>query len=72
MPDKYLEGRLGPSKVIFSVDPNDNNNQVKISKDQLTIQSQSAFCTLKANCCVFKGKWMYEVSGKSRSRPKFM
>lgn len=55
------EGRLGPSKVVFVADQNDSNNLVKISKDKLTIQSQSAFCTLKANCCVWKGKWMYEV-----------
>lgn len=57
------EGRLGPAKVVFAVDDqNDSNHLVKISKDKLTIQSQSAFCTLKANCCVYKGKWMYEVS----------
>lgn len=56
------EGRLGPSKVVFVADQSDGNNLVKISKDKLTIQSQSAFCTLKANCCVYKGKWMYEVS----------
>lgn len=55
------EGRLGPAKVVFVADQNDSNNLVKISKDKLTIQSQSAFCTLKANCCVYKGKWMYEV-----------
>lgn len=55
------EGRLGPAKVTIVCDPNDSNNLVKISKDRLTIQSQSAFSTLKANCCVYKGKWMYEV-----------
>lgn len=55
------EGRLGPAKVVFVADQNDGNNLVKISKDKLTIVSQSAFCTLKANCCVYKGKWMYEV-----------
>lgn len=54
-------GRLGPPKVVFVADDNDGNNLVKISKDKLTIVSQSAFCTLKANCCVYKGKWMYEV-----------
>lgn len=57
-----VEGRLGPSKITFNADPNSSNNVAKISKDKLTIQSQSAFCTLKANCCVYKGKWMYEVS----------
>lgn len=56
------EGRLGSQKVIFVSDPNDTNNLVKIAKDKLTIQSQSAFCTLKANCCIYKGKWMFEVS----------
>lgn len=59
-------GRLGPAKVVFSIDPNDNDNLVKISKDRLTIQSQSAFCTLKANCCLYKGKWMYEVQLRSK------
>lgn len=57
----FPEGRLGAAKVVFVADENDGNNLVKISKDKLTIQSQSAFCTLKANCCVYKGKWMYEV-----------
>lgn len=55
------EGRLGPAKVTFVTDPHDTNNLVEISKDRLTIQSQCAFSTLKANCCVYKGKWMYEV-----------
>lgn len=59
--EDMIEGRLGPTKVVFSLENNTNNNLLTISKDLLTVQSQSAFSTAKANCCVFKGKWMYEV-----------
>lgn len=64
------EGRLGGQTVIFAWNPDDINNAAKVSKDKLTIQSKSAFCTVKANCCVFKGKWMYEV-GKIDIYPYF-
>lgn len=57
------EGRLGQVKVVFAQDSS-GNNLLNISKDLLTIQSQSAFSTVKANCCVFKGKWMYEVGDR--------
>lgn len=52
-------GRIGPPKTIFDII--DEYPLVNISKDKLTIQSQSAFSTIKANVAVFKGKWMYEV-----------
>jgi Kip1 ubiquitination-promoting complex protein 1 len=44
----------------------ENDNTVKISKDHLTLQSQSAFSTVRANSCVFGGKWMYEVQLRSK------
>lgn len=56
------EGRLGGETVVLAWNRDDTNNAAKISKDELTIQSKSAFCTVKASSCVYKGKWMYEVS----------
>lgn len=57
-----------PSKmVVWDTESTDNlSNLVKISKDRLTLLSQSAFSTLKANCCIFAGKFMYEVQLKSK------
>ncbi|GAB0094919.1 E3 ubiquitin-protein ligase RNF123 [Sergentomyia squamirostris] len=61
------EGRLGPSRTIFDLDPNNPpTNELSLSPDRLTVMSQSPFATLKANCCVFKGKWMYEVQLRSK------
>lgn len=57
-----------PSKiVVWDIDGSDSlANHVKTSKDRLTLVSQSAFSTLKANCCVFAGKFMYETQLKSK------
>lgn len=32
-----------------------------ISPDRLNVQSQSNFASIKANVCVFSGKWQFEV-----------
>lgn len=63
--DEAQSGRLGPYQTVFDID-NDNDilASVNISDDRLTIQSQSAFATVRANVAVFSGKWMYEVSEK--------
>lgn len=53
-------GRIGPPRTV--IDANAEPNNCNLSKDKLTIQSQSPFLTVKANCCIFKGKWMYEVN----------
>lgn len=58
------EGRLGPSKVVF--DSENDSGMMNVSQDRLTIQSQSAFSTSRANVCVFRGKWMYEVQLRSK------
>lgn len=58
-------GCLGPATKVFDV-RGDNAHAVKISMDSLTVQSQTAFSTVKANCCVFRGKWMYEVQLRSK------
>lgn len=39
---------------------------MNVSQDRLTIQSQSAFSTSRANVCVFRGKWMYELQLRSK------
>lgn len=58
------EGRLGPSKVVF--DSENDSGMMNVSPDRLTVQSQSAFSTSRANVCVYAGKWMYEVQLRSK------
>lgn len=62
--DLQQDGRLGPAKVVFDLDS--DPTMVNMAPDKLTLQSQSAFSTIRANCCVFKGKWMYEVQLRSK------
>ncbi|XP_037951834.1 E3 ubiquitin-protein ligase RNF123 isoform X2 [Teleopsis dalmanni] len=50
--------RLGPPHVAFDIDYSTN---VRPSADRLTIRSQGTFNTVKANVCVFGGRWMYEI-----------
>lgn len=59
-------GRLGPQRVVFDADSEASPALVNITADRLTVQSQSAFSTVRANCCVFGGKWMYEVQLRSK------
>ena len=51
------------NKVLFDVN---EEILVNISKDKLSLLSQSAFSTLKANACVYSGKYMYEIQLKSK------
>lgn len=55
---------MGPAKVVF--DSEWDSGMMNVSPDRLTIQSQSAFSTSRANVCVFRGKWMYEVQLRSK------
>ncbi|XP_053673835.1 E3 ubiquitin-protein ligase RNF123 [Anopheles nili] len=57
------DGRLGPRRTVFDVT---DDGSILISKDRLTLQSQNAFSTVKANCCVYGGRWMYEVQLRSK------
>lgn len=57
-------GCLGPAIKVLDV--KEDSHTVFISKDKLSVQSTTAFSTVKANCCVFKGKWMYEVQLRSK------
>lgn len=59
-------GCLGPSVKVFVMPGTETggypiHQSVNMTKDRLTVMSRSVFATLKANCCVFRGKWMYEV-----------
>ncbi|XP_063226205.1 E3 ubiquitin-protein ligase RNF123 isoform X2 [Bacillus rossius redtenbacheri] len=53
------EGRLGPSLVCF--DTSSYVGLLVVGSDRLSINSQSNFSTIRANVCVYKGKWQYEV-----------
>lgn len=52
---------MGGDVKVFDIN-SESAHTVNVSKDMLTVQSQSAFSTIKANCCAFRGKFMYEVS----------
>lgn len=68
-PDNNGENQLiCPAKmVVWDTESTDNlSNLAKISKDRLSLHSQSAFSTLKANCCIYGGRYMYEVQLKSK------
>lgn len=60
-------GCLGPTTKAFVMPGTEagvlatHHQSVSMSKDRLTVVSKSVFATLKANCCVFRGRWMYEV-----------
>lgn len=57
------DGLIGSDTVVFDVS---DASGVNVSDDGLLIQSQSPFSTVKANCCVYKGKWMYEVQLRTK------
>lgn len=52
------ESRIGPDLTIFDVD---YTTTVRVSSDRLALRSQGSFNTVRANCCVYGGRWMYEV-----------
>lgn len=53
-----MRSRLGPELVIFDID---FSSTVRIANDRLSVRSQGSFNTIKANVCVYGGRWMYEV-----------
>ncbi|XP_070396204.1 E3 ubiquitin-protein ligase RNF123-like [Dermacentor albipictus] len=52
-------GRLGPNHVMFDICS--NVGTFIFNQDRLGVSSQSNFNTIRATCCVFKGKWQYEL-----------
>lgn len=59
---------ISPSKsIVWDIESTENlTNLIKISKDRLSITSQSAFSTLKSNSCLIAGRYMYEIQLKSK------
>lgn len=52
-------GRIGPSEVTFDIMA--NVGTVIVEADRLGISSHSNFSSIRANCCVYQGKWSYEL-----------
>ncbi|GAB1599201.1 E3 ubiquitin-protein ligase RNF123-like isoform X2 [Argonauta hians] len=53
------EGRLGCSEVLF--DNAGSARSLAVEPDRLGVSSLSNFSSIRANCCVYKGKWIYEL-----------
>uniref|UniRef100_A0A1A9W1K7 RING-type E3 ubiquitin transferase n=1 Tax=Glossina brevipalpis TaxID=37001 RepID=A0A1A9W1K7_9MUSC len=51
-----MRSRLGPELVIFDID---YSSTVRIASDRLSVRSQGSFNTIKANVCVYGGRWIY-------------
>ncbi|KAM7363066.1 kip1 ubiquitination-promoting complex subunit 1 isoform 2-T2 [Cochliomyia hominivorax] len=58
-----MRSRLGPELVIFDID---FSSTVRIANDRLSVRSQGSFNTIKANVCVYGGRWMYELQLHSK------
>ncbi|XP_052781635.1 E3 ubiquitin-protein ligase RNF123-like [Mya arenaria] len=54
-------GILGPSDCIYQFDIRTNVGTLIVDQDRLGLCSQGNFSSMRANCCVYKGKWMFEV-----------
>ncbi|KAK7493950.1 hypothetical protein BaRGS_00014832, partial [Batillaria attramentaria] len=59
MADPTNAGRIGPPEAILDI--LSNVGTLTVEPDRLGVASISNFSTIRANCCVFKGKWVYEV-----------
>jgi len=55
------EGRIGPQQV--AIDESSIHGSLTISgRHRLSLESTSSFASVRANVCVFKGRWMYEAT----------
>uniref|UniRef100_A0A1B6D141 B30.2/SPRY domain-containing protein n=1 Tax=Clastoptera arizonana TaxID=38151 RepID=A0A1B6D141_9HEMI len=56
-------GRLGPDTVIFDKHSRSYDGFfVEVDKDPLHLNSRGNFSSIRANVCVFSGKWQYELT----------
>lgn len=55
-----LEGRTGPTHVQICEEL--SNGTLRFRADDCDVESHSNFSSVRANACVFAGKWMYEVT----------
>lgn len=53
-------GRVGPDQVQICEEL--SNGSVRFLADDCDLESHSNFSSVRANACVFAGKWMYEVT----------
>nr|CAD7455281.1 unnamed protein product [Timema tahoe] len=53
------EGRIGPAVVHF--DTATHVGLFVVGSDRLSVNSQSNFSTIRANVCLYGGKWQYEI-----------
>ncbi|GLH11947.1 E3 ubiquitin-protein ligase [Gryllus bimaculatus] len=59
LPPDTREGRIGPPVVRFDIAT--HSGLFVVGADRLSVNSQSNFSTIRANACLFKGKWQYEL-----------
>ncbi|CAD7697383.1 unnamed protein product [Ostreobium quekettii] len=55
-----VDGRLGPAGV--RVDKGSVFGHLAVGQDGLSLGSEGSFSSCRGSTCVFKGKWMYEVT----------
>ena len=53
-------GRVGPARV--EIDRARASGDVRVDASSTSAQSRANFSSLRANACVFEGKWSYEVT----------
>ncbi|KAK3585944.1 hypothetical protein CHS0354_038486 [Potamilus streckersoni] len=51
--------RIGPAEVVFDISA--NVGTLVVEPNRLGLKSHSNFSTMRANCCVYQGKWLYEL-----------
>jgi Kip1 ubiquitination-promoting complex protein 1 len=54
------DGRVGPEQVQICQEL--SNGNLRFRADDCDVESHSNFSSVRANACVFAGKWMYEVT----------
>jgi len=54
------KGRLGPNVVLLN--QQGSTGILEFKENGLEVESNSNFSSIRANVCVFKGKWMYEAT----------
>ncbi|XP_059139447.1 E3 ubiquitin-protein ligase RNF123-like [Physella acuta] len=55
----FTVGRMGPTDCTFDIST--SVGTLIVDPDKLGIASHSNFSSIKASCCVFQGKWVYEL-----------
>ncbi len=54
------EGRLGPR--VVAMNKKSSTGVLQLRENDLEVESHSNFSSIRANVCVYKGKWMYEAT----------